>query len=105
MDGATRDRRWLVMGCPGYDAANVRPMSDEAHTRLTAEGTARAYHLADAHPHLFCGCGNETKHCHPGRCCTDGDWGQCMNCGKPAPEPEPIPEAELSDGLWAEVES
>lgn len=89
------------MRCPGYDEAAVRPMSDEAHLRLTAEGDARSYHLAAAHPHLFCGCGNEAEDCHPGRCCIDDHLGGCRNCGLPDPGPDPLPEAVLSDGLWS----
>lgn len=89
------------MTCPGYDPARVRPMSDEAHVRLTAEGTASAYHRAPAHPHLFCGCGSESADCHPGRCCVDADDG-CGNCGRPSPVPAPVtvPESDLTDPLF-----
>lgn len=84
--------------CPGPQQAE---RFDEEHAeRITCEGTARQYHLSPAHPHLFCGCGNEADACHPGRCCADDDWGQCANCGRPAPDPEPAAESELSDGLW-----
>lgn len=89
-----------MAGCPGFCEADIRPMAADEHVRLTAQGTARAYHLAPAHPHLFCGCGNETSDCHPGRCCRDDEYGGCANCGKAAPEPEPIPEGELSDPLF-----
>lgn len=77
-------------------------MSEESFARLTAEGTAREYHLCAANPHLFCGCGSEAAACHPGRCCRDDDWGTCLNCGKPAPEtpPEPEPEDKFSDPLF-----
>ena len=88
------------MTCPGYDPANVRPTTGDAAIRLAAMGTARQWHLAPGHPHLFCGCGNEAADCHPGRCCADDDWGQCRNCGREAPEPEPTPEIELSEPLF-----
>lgn len=73
----------MTTRCPGPQDATA---SDEWHltddaVRLTCEGTAREYHLSPAHPHLFCGCGSEASDCHPGRCCTDDDWGQCANCG------------------------
>lgn len=87
--------------CPGYDEVNVKPMTDEEHVRLTAMGTARQYHLAAAHPHLFCGCGTEATTCHPTRCCRDDEYGTCTNCGRvPDIEPEPIPEDELSEPLF-----
>jgi hypothetical protein len=66
-------------------------------------GTAKDYHLSPAHPHLFCGCGNEAEACHPTRCCTDDDWGQCANCGLPPMDPEPLPESDLSEPLWEDA--
>jgi len=88
------------MRCPGFTSAAVRPMSDDDAEILAATGTAREWHLSPNHPHLFCGCGSETTTCHPERCCTNDAWGQCKNCGMPAPDPDPIPEAELSEPLF-----
>lgn len=70
--------------------------------RLVNEGTAAEYHMSPAHPHLFCGCGNETATCHPGRCCEDDEWGSCTNCGKPAPDDvvHRVPEDELTTPLF-----
>lgn len=87
--------------CPG--AQEAREVDGDLAVRIMCMGTARDYHLSPAHPHLFCGCGNEAEACHPGRCCTDDEWGQCANCGRPAPEPEPLPEIELSDPLWEDA--
>ena len=89
------------MTCPGFTPPSTAIDEDYAE-RLTCEGTASQYHRSPAHPHLFCGCGDETTDCHPGRCCRDDDWGQCVNCGLPAPEPDPLPEDQLSDGLFEE---
>ncbi|HET7690015.1 MAG TPA: hypothetical protein VFK41_06540 [Nocardioidaceae bacterium] len=79
----------------------MKDMDADDSVRLMCEGTASQYHLHPEMPHLFCGCGNEAAVCHPGRCCKDDDWGQCTNCHRPAPDPDPPTEAELSDGLWA----
>lgn len=90
------------MTCPGYDPAKSRPMSEDAFARLTAEGTARQYHLCPSMPHLFCGCGSEAAACHPGRCCRNDDWGTCANCDKPALEvaEPPEPEDKFTDPLF-----
>lgn len=87
--------------CPGPQEAGI--FDEEEAVQITCTGTARDYHLSPAHPHLFCGCGNEADVCHPGRCCADDSWGQCTNCGREAPEPEPLPESALSDPLWADA--
>lgn len=88
--------------CPGFKPTMVKPMSTDEHVRLTAYGAASQYHRTPAHPHLFCGCGNEAADCHPGRCCRDDDWGTCTNCGLPQSSPQqPSPdESELSDPLF-----
>jgi hypothetical protein len=86
--------------CPGPQEAGS--FDEDGAVRITCEGTARQYHLSPAHPHLFCGCGNEAEACHPGRCCNDDDWGQCANCGLPPMGPAPTPEIELSQPLWGD---
>lgn len=90
----------MTARCPGFDPSKVRLISGDEADRLAAQGTARQWHLSPNHPHVFCGCGNETTVCHPERCCSDDGWGGCRNCGREAPEPEPTPEIELSEPLF-----
>lgn len=87
----------MAAKCPGYDPANVGPTDADEQVELACVGTASEWHLSAAHPHLFCGCGNEAADCHAGRCCEDAEGG-CKNCGR-EPEIEPTPEIELSDPL------
>ena len=91
------------MSCPGFSVDKIREMSNEDYLRVTCEGSAQQYHLAAALPHLFCGCGTEANICHPGRCCRYDDYGDCVNCGKPAPMAlaAPADEAEFTDPLFA----
>jgi hypothetical protein len=90
----------MTKRCPGPQQAG--DFDEDLAVRIMCMGTAKDYHLSPAHPHLFCGCGNEAEACHSGRCCADDDWGQCANCGKPI-EPEPAPEIELSEPLWEDA--
>jgi len=77
-------------------------MEEDAYVRVVCEGSASEYHRVPAHPHLWCGCGEEADECHPGRCCRDNDFGDCVNCGREEPEPaiEATPESDLSDPLF-----
>lgn len=89
------------MRCPGHDPEHVPTISNDDAVRLTCEGSASEYHLSDAHPHVFCGCGSEAADCHPTRCCKDGELGECANCGRPAdhdprqPGPDDVPLFEV----------
>lgn len=84
--------------CAGHDEANDQESTGDEQIVLACMGTASEWHLNPAHPHLFCGCGNEAAYCHPTRCCED-DEGGCKNCGREA-DPVPTPEIELSDPLF-----
>ena len=62
--------------CPGRQPATVEvgEWNSKEHAKYAVTATDLEWHLAPAHPHLFCGgCGSEAEQCHPGRCCTDAE--------------------------------